>query len=945
MMGRIDDGPWPGVADTSGLTSRLMLAYAEREGGPDAVCAVLEAAGVAEHADLLLDERSWFPFAVKVRLFEALAEVLEDPAATRHAGAAALELNVATGLKVALRALGSPRLVYQQIIRANGKFSARHAMETLELGRESARIAFSDLGGEPVHPLDCQYNIGLLSCVPAIFGRPPARVTHTTCAARGADACVYDVAWDRQALPLRSALGAGAVAAASVGGALVLAPALLPEALVVAAGAGFLASGRAIATLTARTRHLEVELDEREAIAGQLMGSLQDLAGELRVEELLDKIIDTARAAVAGKHFALLLEDGGRLRCRGATGLSNDSIAALEGWADDVARDLAAPAVVDDVSVDPRLAPLGEDPLRPLRTVCAAPLRYRGAQTGLLCALAGGARTFLPTDAELVESYATQAAIALGNAEQFALQRELASRDPLTGLHNHREFHEALAREIARCRRHGGTVSVVLVDLDGFKAVNDGSGHGEGDRLLRATGAAIVTGSRESDSAFRIGGDEFAVILPHSSAEDASMVAERIAGAIADLDTRVGASYGLATWPDHGGSKDVLLAHADASLYDMKSRVQGRSGRRELDSLFDALPNPTYLWRADGDDLVLERFNAAASEATGGRAARLIGSRATELYADAPDVVADLRRCAQTPGRVQREMSYVLRATGERRELIVVYGQVRPGLVAVHTLDVTDGPDGGARDERAGWEKLVGRAIADERLLAYSQPIVPLADGLEPHEELLVRLRDEGGNVLAPGAFLPHAERVGIVGTIDRWMIDRALEAARAGRRVHVNLSARSLEDRGIVDFVTRRLAATGAEASRVTFEITETAAVASLADAVEVAAGLSALGCELALDDFGTGYAPLAYLAELPVSYIKIDMSFVHGLLARERDERVVRSIVRTAGEFGLRTVAEGVEDAATLERLRTLGVDYAQGYHLGRPAPCRFDALTSGL
>src|SRR3954462_7450085 len=100
MMGRIDDGPWPGAADTSGMTSRLMLAYARRAGGDEAVDGVLEAAGVAGPAELLLDERTWFPFAIKIRLFEALAEVLDAPHATRHAGEASLELNVSTGPKV-----------------------------------------------------------------------------------------------------------------------------------------------------------------------------------------------------------------------------------------------------------------------------------------------------------------------------------------------------------------------------------------------------------------------------------------------------------------------------------------------------------------------------------------------------------------------------------------------------------------------------------------------------------------------------------------------------------------------------------------------------------------------------------------------------------------------------------------------------------------------------
>src|SRR5689334_16275381 len=180
-------------------------------------------------------------------------------------------------------------------------------MQTLELGRESARISFRDVAGEPVHPLDCEYNIGLLSCVPAIFGQRPARITHSTCATEGAEACVYDIAWDRQALPLRRSLGAGAAAAASIGGALAVDPALLPVGMLGAAGAGAFAVAKAIAILRVRAKAMQVELDERSAVAEQLMRSLHDLAGELRVEELLDKVIDNARAAMAGRHFALLL--------------------------------------------------------------------------------------------------------------------------------------------------------------------------------------------------------------------------------------------------------------------------------------------------------------------------------------------------------------------------------------------------------------------------------------------------------------------------------------------------------------------------------------------------------------------------------------------------------------------------------------------------------------
>src|SRR3954447_5215093 len=192
--------------ETSGMTSRLMLAYAERVGGREAVEAVLERAGMAAHEAELRDENTWFSFATKVALFDAVVEVLDDPGATRKAGATSLELNVANGLKIALRALGSPRLVYRNIVRANAKFTTRHHMELLDLSGTRARIRFTDIAGGEVHPLDCQYNIGLLSCVPGLFGQAPARVHHPVCAADGADGCIYEIAWDSAAVSVRSML-------------------------------------------------------------------------------------------------------------------------------------------------------------------------------------------------------------------------------------------------------------------------------------------------------------------------------------------------------------------------------------------------------------------------------------------------------------------------------------------------------------------------------------------------------------------------------------------------------------------------------------------------------------------------------------------------------------------------------------------------------------------
>ncbi|MEA2443028.1 MAG: hypothetical protein QOJ12_320, partial [Thermoleophilales bacterium] len=211
------------------------------------------------------------------------------------------------------------------------------------------------------------------------------------------------------------------------------------------------------------------------------------------------------------------------------------------------------------------------DPDVPLRSLCAAPLVFHGRRVGVLIALANGVTGFLPNDITLLESYAMQAAIALTNAQMFETQQALASRDPLTELFNHREFHESVGRELERCRRHGGGLAVILFDLDGFKSVNDRRGHAAGDRVLRGVAAALAGTARTSDLAFRIGGDEFALLLPDTTGRDAISAAERAAEAIAGVDDKIGASYGIAEWPHAGPTKDTLLAAADMNLYAMKN--------------------------------------------------------------------------------------------------------------------------------------------------------------------------------------------------------------------------------------------------------------------------------------------------------------------------------------------------------------------------------------
>jgi EAL domain-containing protein (putative c-di-GMP-specific phosphodiesterase class I) len=235
------------------------------------------------------------------------------------------------------------------------------------------------------------------------------------------------------------------------------------------------------------------------------------------------------------------------------------------------------------------------------------------------------------------------------------------------------------------------------------------------------------------------------------------------------------------------------------------------------------------------------------------------------------------------------------------------------------------------------------RALAEDRFTLFAQPIIDLRDDRNVQFELLLRMVGERGGLVAPGLFLPVAERHGLIPEIDRWVLGEAAFFAAAGHSVQVNVSAASLADPGMADHVEWSLAAAGAPASRLVLEITETAAMADEHLAASFVKRVRALGCRVALDDFGTGFGSLRYLKRFRVDMLKIDREFVTDLLQDPASEHVVRAVVQLATNFGVETVGEGVEDAATLARLRALGVDRAQGFHLASPAPA-LDVLAGG-
>jgi diguanylate cyclase (GGDEF)-like protein/PAS domain S-box-containing protein len=229
----------------------------------------------------------------------------------------------------------------------------------------------------------------------------------------------------------------------------------------------------------------------------------------------------------------------------------------------------------------------------------------------------------------------------------------------------------------------------------------------------------------------------------------------------------------------------------------------------------------------------------------------------------------------------------------------------------------------------------VEEALLSERFVLYAQPIVDLQSGRTVRHELLLRMIEADGTIVAPREFLPVCEQNAMIGEIDWWVIRQATRLAGAGSPVQANISARSVCDPDVLEHIERCVEQYAVPDGSLVFEITETAIVEDEAAAGTFVERLHALGCRVALDDFGTGYGSLTYLKQMPVDHLKLDIEFVRDLAENKASRLVVQAVVALARDFHLETVGEGVEDAQALSLLREMGVDYAQGFHLARPAP----------
>ncbi len=417
----------------------------------------------------------------------------------------------------------------------------------------------------------------------------------------------------------------------------------------------------------------------------------------------------------------------------------------------------------------------------------------------------------------------------------------LATHDPLTGLHNRREFSAILERHLARAKRYSGRGALLWMDLDGFKEINDGLGHKVGDELLASLAHRMKATVRESDVLARLGGDEFAILYPNVNATQAQIAAGRLLDAIRQhtaviqgQSIRTTASMGVVLFPEHGTGATELLMEADMAMY--RAKEQGRN-----------------------------------------------------------------RFCVYTPDEGPLEAS----------------------------------------ERRIDWLRMLREALETDGFILYAQPIIDLATKEIVRYEILIRLLDKDGGVIPPGAFLDVADQFGLSGDIDRWvlsqvtkiLVDDALDGK--GLSFAINLSPRSMTDREFLALISEMPTLDVIGPVRLVMEITETAAIYNIHVAKDFLRTLRRQGYEFALDDFGMGFSSFYQLKNLDIDYLKIDGSFVRNLSKDPVDRHLVLAMVHLARSLGKRTIAEFVEDAQTLEFLRSIGVDCAQGFHIGRPRP----------
>jgi PAS domain S-box-containing protein len=389
---------------------------------------------------------------------------------------------------------------------------------------------------------------------------------------------------------------------------------------------------------------------------------------------------------------------------------------------------------------------------------------------------------------------------------------------------------------------------------------------------------------------------------------------------------------------DGAGRPTYFVSH----VQDISDRRQAQSLLRDSErTLRSVIDNTPAMICVTGRDHRYKLVNREFEQAHGVRSDWIIGRSDADLLP--PSTLTDIhaREAAVLDTGVSSQQETKLVRDQQEQVLLITRFPLLDEDGVIHgvctaTTDITERrSEERARRERLQSSELIYSALAEGRFILYAQPIVHLGSMTSARAELLIRLRPviDDGELVAPASFLPAAEQFGLITLIDEWVVARGIEFAQQGHRVTVNVSARTVSAEDHVDHIEQAIVASPGCAANLVFEITETSVADNLDAARSFCTRMRELGCAIALDDFGVGHGTFTYLRHLPVDYLKIDMQFVRNLLSDPEDRQVVQAIVGVARQFGIETIAEGVETEATMATLRSMGVDYAQGFLTGRP------------
>jgi PAS domain S-box-containing protein len=445
-----------------------------------------------------------------------------------------------------------------------------------------------------------------------------------------------------------------------------------------------------------------------------------------------------------------------------------------------------------------------------------------------------------------------------------------------------------------------------------------------------------------------LGGSPRDVTHPDDAARDRRFISDALAGRRNSLEcekryVRKDGSFLSAR------TRVELIRDADGSPLYFVSFVQDLSERRAtLDLLRDSertlrsvIDNTPAMIYVKGRDHRYRLVNREFADVYGVDIQGVVGRSDTAVLP--PSVIAEEHAkdlLVLDSGQATQEEQRITRDDEERIVLTSRFairdenGNI--DAVCAASTDITERRSADhARRARLQCSELLNAALAQERFVLYGQPIVSLRSMRPITTELLIRIRpaDGGTELISPEAFLPAAERFDLIQLIDRWVVDQGIELAAAGHHVSVNLSAQTVSDSAEVSRIRAAVICHPGCAENLTFEITETAVARNLDAARSFAVGARKLGCSIALDDFGVGHGTFTYLRHLPADYLKIDQQFVRDLLSDDEDHQVVEAIIGVAHQFNIETIAEGIEDQATLDEMRRIGVDHSQGYWTGRP------------